>query len=238
MIQERHVELIHAELDGELTSEQRAELSRVLLANPEARALRDQLARLFGAVARLELTDPPPELSGSVLSALGAKLRPGAAHSARRTWYTAPAFRYAAVFVGGLLASAVLLAPGARHSAGPDVSELVGTIGGHGAAGRGSTIDRVTLDLTQVSGAVNSYQLDDQLVVELDLTAREPIELVATHAGQTVHFSLGSRPDATPERVIWLPAGKPQAGPDVELKVYGGGGQLLHRDSLRAHESE
>jgi hypothetical protein len=241
MIQERHVELIHAELDGELTSEQRAELSRVLLANPEARALRDQLARLFSAVAKLELADPPPELSDSVLSALGAKLRklrPGAAHSARRTWYTGPAFRYAAVFVGGLLASAVLLAPGARHSAGPDVSELVGTIGGHGAAGRGSPIDHVTLDLTQVSGAVNSYQLDDQLVVELDLTASEPIELVARHAGQTVHFSLGSRPDATPERVIWLPAGKPQAGSDVELEVYGGGGQLLHRDSLRADESE
>ena len=32
MIEDRHIELIHAELDGELSSEQRAELSRVLLA--------------------------------------------------------------------------------------------------------------------------------------------------------------------------------------------------------------
>jgi hypothetical protein len=233
MIEERHVELIHAELDGELTPEQRAELSREQLAHPEARALRDQLARLFGALAKLESATPPPELSGSVLSSLGPRVHPEAAHRGRPAWYAGPAFRYAAVFVGGLLASAVLLAPGARHAVGPDVSELVGTIGGNGAAGRGSPVDRVALDLTQVSGAVNSYQLDDQLVVELDLKANEPIEVVATHAGQTVHFSLGSRPDATPERVIWLPAGKPQAGPYVALEVYGDG-QLLHRDSLRA----
>jgi hypothetical protein len=232
MIEERHVELIHAELDGELTSEQRAELSRVLLANPDARALRDQLARLFDTVAKVEVVPSPPEFSRSVLSALGAKLRPVASRSAGRSWYTAPAFRYAAVFVGGLLASAVLLAPGARHAVAPDVSELVGTIGGQGTAGRGSPIDRVELDLTQVSGAVNSYQVDDQLVVELDLTASEPIEVVATHAGQTVHFSLGSRPQPTPERVIWLPAGKPHGGPNVQLEVHGGG-QLLYRDSLR-----
>ena len=46
MIEERHLELIHAELDGELNAEQRAELSRLLLANPEARAFRDQLERV------------------------------------------------------------------------------------------------------------------------------------------------------------------------------------------------
>jgi len=231
MIEDRHIELIHAELDGELTSEQRAELSRVLLANPEARSLRDELNRLFGALAQLEDAAPPRELHASVLNAIGA--RPGPAQSVRRSWYTGPAFRYAAVFVGGLLASALLLGPGARQTGGPDVSELVGTIGGQHAAGRGAPIDRVELDLAQVSGAVNSYRLEGQLVVELDLKASEPIEVVATHGGQTVHFSLGSRPDAVPERVIWLPTGKPQAEPAVQIEVYGGG-QLLHRDSLRA----
>jgi hypothetical protein len=235
MIEDRHIELIHAELDGELTSEQRAELSRVLLANPEARALRDELNRLFGALAQLEEAAPPRELHASVLNAIGAQ--PGAAQPVRRSWYTGPAFRYAAVFVGGLLASALLLGPGARQTGGPDVSELVGTIGGHHAAGRGAPIDRVELDLAPVSGAVNSYQLEGQLVVGLDLKASEPIEVVATHGGQTVHFSLGSPPDTSPERVIWLPTGKPQAEPAVQIEVYGGG-QLLHRDSLRASRGE
>jgi|SRR5688572_8455804 hypothetical protein len=231
MIEDRHIELIHAELDGELTSEQRAELSRVLLANPEARSLRDELNRLFGALAQLEDAAPPRELHASVLNAIGAP--PGAEKSARQSWYTQPAFRYAAVFVGAVLASAILLSPGARQAGGPDVSELVGTIGGQHAAGRGAPIDRVELALAEVRGAVNSYQLDGQLVVELDLTASEPIEVVATHAGQTVHFSLGSQPDTRPERVIWLPTGKPQTEAAVQIEVYGGG-QLLYRDSLRA----
>jgi anti-sigma factor RsiW len=231
MIEDRHIELIHAELDGELTSEQRAELSRVLLANPEARSLRDELNRLFGALAQLEDAAPPRELHSSVLNAIGAGQGP--AQTVRRSWYTGPMFRYAAVFVGGLLASAILLSPGARQAGGPDVSELVGTIGGQHAAGGGAPIDRVELDLAPVSGAVNSYQLEGQLVVELDLKASEPIEVVATQGGQTVHFSLGSRPDAVPERVIWLPTGDQTAGARVELEVYAGG-RLLHRDSLRA----
>jgi len=234
MIEERHIELIHAELDGELNSEQRADLSRVLLANPEARSLRDELNRLFGVLAQLEDAAPPRELHASVLNAIGA--RPGPAQSVRRSWYTGPVFRYAAVFVGGLLASAILLGPGARQAVGPDVSELVGTIGGQHAAGRGAPIDRVELDLAQASGAVNSYLLDGQLVVELDLKASEPLEVVATHGGQTVHFSLGSQPDTGPERVLWLPTGKPEAEPVVQIEVYGGG-QLLHRDSLRASRS-
>src|SRR5678816_424910 len=123
MIEERHVELIHAELDGELTAEQRAELSRLLLANPEARALRDQLNRLFGELAKLEDAVPPAELSASVLSALRAQAGPEPTGTGWRTWYASPVFRYAAVFVGGLLASALLFGSGARHAAGPDVSQ-------------------------------------------------------------------------------------------------------------------
>ena len=234
MIEERHVELIHSELDGELTSEQRAELSRVLLANPEARTLRGELSRLFGDLAKLEDAVPPPALAASVLNAIDRRATPGPALSARRSWFNGPAFRYAAVFVGGLLIGAALLfGPGARDAAGPDVSELVGTIGGHGFAGSGSPIDRVELDLAQVKGVVNSYQVDGQLVVELDLAASEPIEVVARHAGQTVHVSLESQPDATPERVIWLPTGQGQSEPGVQLEVYGSG-QLVHRASLRA----
>jgi hypothetical protein len=233
MIEDRHVELIHAELDGELTPEQRAELSHVLLANPETRAIRGQLARLFGALEKLEDEAPPPGFSDSVLAAIG--ITPASAQSARRSWYTAPAFRYAAVFVGALIVSAVVLGPGARDTTRPDVSELVGTIGGHGA-GRDAPIDRIALELPQVSGAINSYELDGQLVVELDLKAGQPVEIAATYAGQTVHFSLENRPDAAPERVLWLPTGDKTAGGSIEVEVYGGG-QLLHREALSTSRS-
>jgi hypothetical protein len=168
-----------------------------------------------------------------VLEAIGRKAGPAVVPQHRRSWFTGPAFRYAAVFVGGLLASALLLGPGTRNSVGPDVSELVGTIGGHSVAGRGAPIDQVEIALPQVDGLVNSYQLEGQLAVELDLTASEPIEVIARHGGQSVHVSLGAGPATAAERVIWLPSGEEQAGPDIELEVYGGG-RVVHRARLRA----
>ena len=73
--------------------------------------------------------------------------------------------------------------------------------------------------------------------MELDLRANEPIEVVATHAGQTVHFSLESQPDVAPERVLWVPSAAADTGRGVELELYGRG-QLLHQDSLRALREE
>ena len=201
MIEERHLERSMPSLTASSPPEQRGELSRLLLAGPEARAFRDQLNRLSGELGKLEDAAPPSDLSASVLGALRIPAGPEPSQIRGRAWYAAPAFRYAAAFVGGLLASALLFGSGARHAAGPDVSQLVGTIGGHDAAGRGSPIDRVKVNLAQVTGAMSSYQVDGQLVVELDLRANQPIEVVVTDAGQTVHFSLGSQPDAAPERV-------------------------------------
>ena len=43
MTDDERMTLIHAELDGDLSSEQRADLARLLLADPSTRALRDEL---------------------------------------------------------------------------------------------------------------------------------------------------------------------------------------------------
>ena len=90
MIEDRHIELINAELDGELTTAERAELSRLLLANPEARALRVELSRLSGALEQLESVAPPSELATSVLSSLSMRRSSAPACEARRrpTWQT------------------------------------------------------------------------------------------------------------------------------------------------------
>jgi hypothetical protein len=234
MIADRHVELIHAELDGELTPEERAELSRVLLANPEARALRDQLSRLFGELAKVESAPPPAGLTTSVLSAVGLpdpspqdQVFPGA------WWRTPAALRYAAVFVGGLAVGAAAFQLGKQGADGLDVSQLVGTIGGQDAAVRQTPVDRIQLELDQVSGAINSWQVGSQLVLELDLQAREPVEIVASHGAQTVRFSLGSRPDAAPERLLWLPDDDGAPGSAIGLKVFSAG-RLLHEGVLEA----
>jgi len=50
----RTIELIHIELDGDLTPAERAELDARLAAAPEARALREELQGILSDLARIE----------------------------------------------------------------------------------------------------------------------------------------------------------------------------------------
>jgi hypothetical protein len=237
MIDERHIELIHADLDGELSGEERAELARVLLANPEARALRDELSRLFGELGRLDDVPPPADLTKSVLSGI-----PWARPSRRSFgvsgggWDGRAALRYAAVFVGVLLLGGVFFAPGIRNPGGLDVSELVGTIGDGDTASRQSPIDRADIDLTQVRGTVNSYALGGQLVLELDLQIAEALEVRATHGGQTFQVRLDPNSGSRTERVLWLPDHREEAATPLRFQIYAGG-HLLHEGSLRSADA-
>ena len=231
MIDERHIELIQADLDGELSPEQRAELARVLLANPDARALRDELSRLFGTLSKLEDAAPPPGLASSVLSAIRWP------DQTRRSqisggWNGRAALRYAAVFVGGVLTSAAIFQLGEHGATGPEIAQLVGTIGGEDAATQQSLVDVARLELDQVSGTIRSWNFESQPVLELDLHAREPIELVAIRGDQTVRFSLDARRGADPGRVLWMPAFGGPAEASIRVQVFSGG-QLLAEDMLR-----
>ena len=210
MIEDRHIELIHAELDGELTSEQRAELSRVLLANPEARALRDELNRLFGALAKVEERGRrrPDDIGPAVLTRLPRPVGAGAGRPGAPGG-TPGVLRYAAVFVGGLLASAAPVQLGMRgRRTGLDVSQLVGTIGGQRCCGRQAPDrpDRARAGPGQRRGQLLSGRVGSSSSSST-CEAREPVEVVATQGGQTVQFSLGTRPDAAPER-LHLAAGR------------------------------
>src|SRR4029077_18086814 len=62
--------LIHGELDGELSSEQRADLARLLLADPQVRVLRDELRELCNRLGALGRAEPPPVLRDSMLKRL------------------------------------------------------------------------------------------------------------------------------------------------------------------------
>ena len=232
MITDRHAELIHADLDGELTGEGRAELARLLLANSEARALRDQLGRLFGALESLPSAEPPADLAPGVLRSIAASPSRHRSISPVRSWWNAGGLRYAAVFVGGLIASAALLRLVSPATTAPDVALLVGTIGAHDPASRQARVDQASLDLAEVEGTMSTYEIGSQLVVELDLLAHRPVELVAVHGGQTVSFNFGTPPGA-PERVLWLPQGAATAGQAVGIRVLVDG-QLRHETALGA----
>ena len=70
MTDDERMALIHAELDGDLSSEQRADLARLLLADPQARALRDELKSVCSRLDAVEQVEPPPQFEESILNQL------------------------------------------------------------------------------------------------------------------------------------------------------------------------
>ena len=138
MIEQRTLDLINAEIDGELHVGDLAELQARLDADPEARAMREQLARIAGSLGRMATVAPPADLREQILRVTHpvAKVLP---FRDRRTQFV----RYTMALAAGI----ALVAVGIQFSgsSGPalDAGQLVGTIGGNaGDAGNNGRRDR------------------------------------------------------------------------------------------------
>lgn len=128
-------ELIQAELDGEISGPDRAELGRVLLQDPQARQEREALRRVDAALRAVPAVDPPEHLRVSILAqAHRPSLRAGGPPR-RSPGFNTGLLRYAAVFAGGLVVAslAFYLAQPATHA--PDPASLAGTVARQKAAG-------------------------------------------------------------------------------------------------------
>lgn len=129
MLDERSFELLNAEIDGALSSADRAELSRRLLESTELRALREELRAACADLERLPLVEPPAGLREKILAALPTTSV--ADPPARGGFSMTPrTYRYAAAIVGGLLVG-TLAFEASRSLIGPD--QVVGTMAGEQA---------------------------------------------------------------------------------------------------------
>jgi anti-sigma factor RsiW len=213
MTDPRDVELINAEIDGELDEHQRAELARHLLADPTLRSLRDSLRRICVAMDGVAAVDPPERLRSDILQALPPVT--AAPVRASASWRPAPAWRYAAMFAGALVAGALLYQVGVGR--GPDPADLAGTMAGT-AARAGVVLDTVHVDLEAVTGQVSLYREGAKLGLDVALTADEPVEVLVASGGQALRIS-GPRADVT------LP-GPGTSGQVVHLSIVVQGRQI------------
>ncbi|MBK6351419.1 MAG: hypothetical protein IPF50_17270 [Proteobacteria bacterium] len=93
--QDTTLELINAEIDGVLTGPQRAELNRLLLADPSVRALRDGLTRTCRTLDEMPRAEIPAGLHEAIVT--GWPVAAPKSHGYRRAAFTGrPLLRYAA----------------------------------------------------------------------------------------------------------------------------------------------
>ena len=248
---ERGLELIHGEIDGRLTDAERAELAALVAADPEARALREDLGRVVEQLEDLPELEPPGALRRAIRGALpgspamgpSAESPPPAARL--RQWLSGgETLRLAGVFAAGLAVGAVVLAP----DAGLGLRELTGTMAAYDA-GRDDAVDRLTMDLSGLAGSVGLHDRGSMYVIEYDLDTERPIEVVTAYNGDEGAFNgfahIGdsdTRAVAEGRRVwltvdghrryaIFLSRPRSQEG-EIEIDFYAGE-ELLHRGSLR-----
>ena len=161
------LDLLNAEIDGELDSHQRAELARTVLVDPETRGIRDELRRLCARLDAIGQVAPPAELLGAVLRAL-----PPASPAPARTRWSAGSWRYAAMLAGVVVTGAAVfrltngqLAPAtemsgtlaARASDVLDSASIAGGVTGRATLTRAASGLQLTVDLA--SGAPVDLQI-------------------------------------------------------------------------------
>lgn len=231
-IDPRTLELIHAELDGELDAIARGELERRLESDPLARIQRDQLQRMAATLASLPVVEPPaglrqrwhgprPVASAAVSTSPVARI-----HSHRR--WLRPAIGLAA----GLLAVAVALQWGGISGIEQDTRNMVGTLGGSPAAGS----QEVALSAAGLSGSValNPASAGWDLVFKLDSAG--PVAVSATYDPSALRLtgyerdgSAGQPVSASPGKIAFASDGaqhlnlhlQPEEGGQVRIRIQG-----------------
>jgi hypothetical protein len=191
----RHLELIHAEIDGELDAHERGELARELLADPAIRLVRDQLHELCAHLDGLEQDEPPAELQAKILGAL-----PPAAVPLTPYRRSLPRWRYAALIAGVLAAGSVVFE--SVRGPEPATSEMTGTM----AAADAPALDTAVLNNGPISGRVSLYRDGTGLSVALELVASAPVDVLVASDGHTLRINgLGNASGASRPRVVALP---------------------------------
>jgi hypothetical protein len=159
------------------------------------------MRKLHDALGRVEAIDPPPGLRSSILAAIqpagrsvGTTSRPAARprrsilSSILPAWPAPAMLRYGAAAAFGAAVVAVGLKVSSLEGHGPaDTGSLVGTMTSYRAP-TGSQ-QSFNIDTPAVSGSVGSSVQNGLVVVDFDLSANEPVEIIADYRQSGLSFS-------------------------------------------------
>jgi hypothetical protein len=199
--------LIHAELDRDLSGEQRAALARLLLADSRVRALRDELRGLSMRLDGVGQVEPPPQLKDSILGRLGSV---PVAKTYRKT--SSSSWRLAAMVAGVLVAGTIVFQT--MQGPAPGTRETVGTI----AADAVTTVDSVVVGSGTVNGRATLYRDKNGLAVGLEVSASEPVDVLISTGDKSFKINdlVRSSPTGSARRTVAL-SGVRMQGQDIEL---------------------
>ena len=182
------VELINADIDGEISPADKDTLQTLMAESPEAQAMHAELSGLSSSLDELPDLDAPPYLIHTIMAEIPKAESQDRRGNFLQGLFAAPALRYAAMFVAGsVLTLALVNSDQVSERAFSDVTGLVGTISSEVPVGPG--IQTLQIDRTEVAGHVTLRNSGPLLIVDFDLVSNGPIEIVASYSDQSVWFN-------------------------------------------------
>lgn len=237
MDRSRLQELIQADLDGETSVTDRADLARLLLQDPEARRLQEEFRKTDQLLRDIGNAEPPPGLRAEILSAPELSVRQ---HNPGHR-YGRPSYRMAAAILGGLLIVGISYFLLDGNAPGTDLKGSLGAAGGADTTGPMTAQDYLSIRAEGVEVSATLRRNGQGLRLDLHSSTTTPCEIIAKIDPATTSFvgtpSNAHLTAASDQVMVRLPTGSQDFVLDfsgtapihLELRA---GGRLLGEGSL------
>jgi len=251
-IEQEYIDLINADIDGEIEQADKGDLDLLLAENDEARALHTELTMLCGSIDSIEAVSPPPHIRHVIMNSVKPTPAKMESPGILEMLFASPVLKYSSTFVAGvLLTLSIVSSDQISNRAFDDVTGLVGTISDPIS---GDLVNSIAVDNAEVAGQVSLRSTGSMLILDFDLVANSPIEIEADYRDRTIWFngfaqleSSGTTISAKSGSVTLEMEGKRryavylqnggERGVTVNLRFVTGG-EVVHESSLRYDPEE
>jgi hypothetical protein len=187
-IEQKYFELIQAAIDGEIDSADKQELDAFLADSEEGRVVYGDLVALCQSLDGMPQVDPPPHLRHTLMNMAPAKSAPRPEPGFLQRLFAGPLMGYVGVFAAGVALTLALVDSGQiSQGAFDDVTGLVGTM-----ADSQFVVPEhasISVERSEVAGTVTLRSTGPILIVDFELSAREPIEILAVYSDKSIWFN-------------------------------------------------
>ena len=181
-------ELIQADIDGEISAEDKQALEAFLADSAEGRELHESLVALTRDLDTLDELEPPTHLKHVIMNMAPTSTEPQSAPGMLERFLALPALHYAGTFAAGVVVAVTLFNSGQiSSSAFDDMSGLVGTVGNSESVG--PALSSIALHRNEIAGTVNLRSTGPLLVLDFDVSAQVDVEVIARYEDRSIWFN-------------------------------------------------
>jgi len=185
--EQKYADLINADIDGEISASEKAELQAFLDESAEGQALHDDLSSVCATLDAVESEQPSPHVRHVIMNSVKPTREPKKSPGFLEILFATPAIKYAVTFAAGVFVTlSIVDSDQISDHAFDDVTGLVGTVADPVNAALASSISVTEPDL---AGTVSLRSAESMLILDFDLVAKSHIDIEANYTDRSIWFN-------------------------------------------------